>query len=185
MRVVFDASSSIQNVEFLNERRCASLQRCHRLRNVGETRFDAKRMSAGELDAAAAQIEELEEHAQELRQELKEQVEAFGSTPPRAEKSKRLLGDLYQFTLSASITTEVKDEVLKIATVCKPSLFSRLFKPVTRYKLIDGASMLLAGTLPEDAPRNLRQMFAKAVVTKESAPRLRIEKLDEDGADGG
>ncbi len=48
---------------------------------------------------------------------------------------------------------------------------------MTRYKLAEGATLVLACHLPADAPRNLRLMFNRAVETKESAPRLRIERL--------
>ena len=56
-------------------------------------------------------------------------------------------------------------------------LFKRLFKTVTKYKLADGATLALADRLPKSAPRNLRMLFSKAVETKETAPRLRIEKV--------
>jgi hypothetical protein len=49
---------------------------------------------------------------------------------------------------------------------------------VTKYKLTEGATLLLASRLPEIAPRNLRMMFSRAVETKETSPRLRIEKLE-------
>ncbi len=46
-----------------------------------------------------------------------------------------------------------------------------------RYKLADGATLALADPLSKGAPRNLRMMFSKAVETKETAPRLRVEKM--------
>jgi hypothetical protein len=49
---------------------------------------------------------------------------------------------------------------------------------VTKYKLAETAMRLLADRLPKGAPRNLRMLFNRAVVTNETAPRLRIEKLD-------
>jgi hypothetical protein len=107
------------------------------------------RMTAGALDLVAARLEELGDEQERLRAELWQQVEEFGFTPPRAVKSKRLLGIFYQFTLTVGLTTEVKDaEVEKIA----------------------------ADPLSRSAPRNLRMMFYRAVETKETAPRLRIEK---------
>jgi hypothetical protein len=136
------------------------------------------RMNAGALDLVAARLEELGEEQERLRAELREQVEEFGFTPPRAEKSKRLLGIFYRFTLTVGLTTEVKDaEVEKIAAVCPDAPFKRLFKMVTRYKLADGATMALADPLSKGAPRNLRMMFSRAVETKEMAPRLRVEKI--------
>jgi hypothetical protein len=49
---------------------------------------------------------------------------------------------------------------------------------VTKFKLADGATQVLAGRLPADTPRNLRALFSRAVETKETGPRLRIEKLE-------
>ena len=50
------------------------------------------RITADALDLAAARLEQLQLEEDTIRQELREQVEHFGSTPPRAEKSKRLAG---------------------------------------------------------------------------------------------
>lgn len=68
--------------------------------------------------------------------------------------------------------------VLMYRQICPATLFDRLFKTVTKFKLADGATMALASRLPADAPRNLRLMFSRAVETKETAPRLRIEKIE-------
>ena len=139
------------------------------------------RMSADALDLAAARLEELGAEQERLRAELRQQVEEFGFTPPRADKSKRLLGIFYQFTLTVGLTTEVKDaEVEKIRQACPDALFKRLFKTVIRYKLADGATVALADPLSKGAPRNLRMMFSKAVETKEAAPRLRVEKIGDE-----
>jgi hypothetical protein len=136
-------------------------------------------MTPQELDDTAARLEEIALEEELLRSTLQEQVEAFGSTPPRAEKSKRLTGTLYQFTVSLGLTTEIKDaEVERIRQVCPGTLFNRLFRTVTKFKLAEGATLVLASRLPEDAPRNLRMMFSRAVTTKETAPRLRVEKIE-------
>ncbi len=77
------------------------------------------RMTADALDLKAARLEELAAEEEKLRAELCSQVETFGFTPPRAEKSKRLAGGFYQFTLTVGLTTEVKDaEVERIRAVC-------------------------------------------------------------------
>jgi len=136
-------------------------------------------MTPGELDEAAARLEEIGLEEGKLRSTLQEQVEEFGFTPPRAEKSKRLAGILHQFTVSRGLTTEIKDaEVERIRQNCPGVLFDRLFRTVTKFKLADGATQVLASRLPADAPRNLRLMFSRAVETKETAPRLRIEEIE-------
>jgi hypothetical protein len=137
-----------------------------------------KRMTVDELDLVAARLEHIRREEETLRLKLQEQVEEFGFTPPRAEKSKRLAGTLYQFTVSRGVTTEIKDvEVERIREICPGVLFDRLFRTVTKFKLADTATQVLASRLPVDAPRNLRLMFSRAVETKETAPRLRIEQI--------
>ena len=138
-----------------------------------------KRLSARELDETAARLEEIRAEEEALRAKLQEQVEEFGFTPARAEKSKRLAGALYAFTVTRGLTTEIKDaEVERIRQACPASIFDKLFRVVTKFKLADGATTVLAGRLPADSPRNLRLMFSRAVETKETSPRLRIEKIE-------
>lgn len=138
-----------------------------------------KRLTADELDAKALRLEEIEAEEERLRTELREQVEEFGFSPPRSEKSKRLLGEAFAFTLSTSSTTEIRDsEVERIREACEPSLFRSLFLVVTKYKLAASATALLAGTLPECAPRNLRMMFSRAVQVKDGPARLKIDKME-------
>jgi hypothetical protein len=139
-----------------------------------------KRLSQSELDHIGTRLAKIEEEKDHLHAQIKEQIAEFGSTPPRAEKSKRLTGFEFQFTLSTSTSTEIHDaEVERIRKQCPLTLFSRMFVEVTKYKLATGATLLLSGTLPEDAPRNLRQMFSRAVEVSEGSPRLRIERLTE------
>ena len=66
----------------------------------------------------------------------------------------------------------------RIRQACPGKFFDRLFRTVTTFKLAEGATLVLASRLPADAPRNLRMMFSRAVETKETSPRLRIEKLE-------
>lgn len=137
-----------------------------------------KRLSPAELDAVAVRLEQIEVEEDALRSQLVEQVQEFGFTPPRAEKSKRLLGTAFEFTLSSSQSTEIRDaEVERIRAVCPSRIFGQLFLVVTKYKLASGATALLASKLPEAAPRNLRLMFSRAVQMKEGSPRLRIERI--------
>jgi hypothetical protein len=138
-----------------------------------------RRMSAESLEAAAKRLEEISLEEANLHAKLREQVENFGSIPSHAEKSRRLETASYQFTISTSSSTEIKDaEVLKIQEACDDGLFEQLFQRVTKFKLGAGAMKILAGTLPPGAPSNLRKMFAQAVIVKEGKPRLRIEKVE-------
>lgn len=138
-----------------------------------------KRYTASELDQLGTRLEELAEEEKLIREQLREQVEQFGSIPPKAEKSKRIEGEAFRFTVSHSSRTEIRDaDVESIRAACPTSLFERLFVAVTKYKLAKSATMLLAQPLPEDAPRNLRVMFSKAVQIVEDSPRLKIERVE-------
>jgi hypothetical protein len=82
-----------------------------------------KRMTPQELDDAAVRLEEIGLEEEKLRSKLQERIEEFGFTPPRAEKSRRLEGSFYQFTVSRGLTTEVKDAEVErirfaVQTVC-------------------------------------------------------------------
>jgi hypothetical protein len=142
-----------------------------------------KRLSRAELDAIAHRLEEIELEQDNLRRTLTEQIQEFGFLPPRAEMSRRLLGEAFAFTLSTSQTNEIIDsEVEKIREACPDEVFSKLFTTVTKFKLAATWVKCLAAELPHSAPRNLRWMFAKAVLVKESAPRLRIDKIEAEAA---
>ena len=135
-------------------------------------------LSAEALDKIGKRLDEIAAEEETLRDQVKEQIEHFGFTPARAEKSKRVVGDLYQFTLSSGSTTEIKDaEVEKIRAICPEDFFAKLFRVVTKFKLADGAGLALADKLPAKVPPKIRQMFSRAVETKETAARLRIELL--------
>jgi hypothetical protein len=138
-----------------------------------------QRLAPAKLDALGLRLEELAAEQEQIREQIKEQIENFGSIPPRAEKSKRVEGEQFRFTLSSSSRTEIRDaDVERIKEACPKPLFSQLFIEVTKYKLAKTATMLLSATLPEDAPRNLRVMFQKAVQIVEDSPRLKIERVE-------
>src|SRR6266536_1293591 len=123
-----------------------------------------QRLPPAKLDALALRLEEIALEEEHIREQIREQVSTFGSTPPRAEKSQRLETEQFRFTLSTSNRTEIRNtEVERIRQACPTSLFSSLFVPVIKYKLAARSMMLLSAPLPEDAPRNLRAMFANAV----------------------
>jgi len=59
-----------------------------------------RRMTAKELDETVARLEEIGLEEEELRAKLRGQVESFGSILARAERSRRLAGEKYQFTVT-------------------------------------------------------------------------------------
>jgi len=136
-------------------------------------------MTAKELDNTVERLEEIRVEEEVLRSTLLEQVEAFGFSPARAEKSRRLETDLHQLTVTTGTTTEIKDTAVeRIRLACPRGLFDQLFCMVTKWKLAPGATQILADRLPAGAPRHLRMWFNRAVIVKETGPRLRIEKVE-------
>jgi hypothetical protein len=134
------------------------------------------RMSAERLDQLADEREKLKARIDVINDLVKKAVEAHGFTPPKADKSKRLLGEKWQATVSYGTSTEIHDAgVEAIRRVTPIGLFGQLFKEVKQYKLVDGASMVLARTLPPGAPANLRRLFQAAVVITQKEPSLRLE----------
>jgi hypothetical protein len=142
-----------------------------------------KRLPPSELDSLGARLEEIAAEEEEIRAQLREQITEFGSIPPRAEKSRRIETQQFRFTLSSSSRTEIRDaDVENIRQACPVPLFAKLFVAVTKYKLAKTATMLLAAPLPEDAPRNLRTLFSRAVQIIEDSPRLKIERVQPESA---
>jgi hypothetical protein len=141
------------------------------------------KLSPKSLDELCARREQIQGELDEIATILKDQVDQFGYTPARAEKSKRLEGKQFEITLCSSEGTEIRDTAVEaIERVTPLDLFSKLFRKVTSYKLQPGASMVLAGTLPQGAPSNLRKLFAQAVLIKPKAPSLRVKRIgEEDG----
>lgn len=136
-----------------------------------------QRLSPVKLDKLCFRVKKIEAEAEAIRDDLKRQVAEYGFIPPRSDRSRRLLGEAYEATLSTSTSLEVHDsEVERIKECCPANLFAKLFWSVTKWKICGGATEFLAGPLGEDAPRNLRTLFAKAVVVKESTPRLSIKQ---------
>lgn len=146
-------------------------------------KVDFGKLSAKAIDGLCLRREELQAELEQIGSYLKEQVELYGYTPARAEKSKRLDGGQFEVTLSMGETTEIRDTAVEaIERACPAGLFAKLFRKVTTYKLASGASMVLAGTLPQGSPSNLRKLFAAAVVLKQKAPSLRIKRIGEEDA---
>ncbi|MGE0407463.1 MAG: hypothetical protein AB7O65_14300 [Candidatus Korobacteraceae bacterium] len=140
-----------------------------------------RRLTPAELDAKASRMKQLEAEADELRAELLYQVQAFGSVPPRAEKSRRLETDSWKLTASVSQRVEVHDkEVQSLKQVCEPQVFECLFSEVIKYNVARGAMALLSGVLPEGSPRNLRKLFHQAVTFRESSPSLKLDRKDKE-----
>lgn len=145
------------------------------------------------LDSLAERYLELQRKADEaakelatLRKSLVALVLEDGSTPPRATKTKALLGESYELRVSQPLEITVDSRIakaIKIACIRAGSgrLFSRLFRKVESFILADGAQKLInSPKLPARAPRNLRALFARAIQVRELSPTLEVRKREGD-----
>jgi ribosomal protein L12E/L44/L45/RPP1/RPP2 len=137
--------------------------------------------------ALKLQQSDLEEQLEKAKTHLIALVAQHGAVPPKAEKSKRLAGDLYEVTATYGTTTSVDTQAAerlllvmieagmdrKVAAAIHESLF--VFQP--KYALSANALKTIAGKLPKGAPRNLRALFNKAVKTTTKSPTLSVTEI--------
>lgn len=120
------------------------------------------------------------------RDEILKLITKYGQVPDKAEKSKRLEGIEFQLTASfgdsvrvdAAIAEVLCDRIENAVNLGQKELagfFARLFKFETRYTLTSEATSIMASPLPKGAPRNLRTLFAKAVVIEKREPTVKVE----------
>jgi hypothetical protein len=143
--------------------------------------------SAEVIDAKATHFVELTEvyetakkELQNARAELLELVHQFGSTPPKADKSKRVEGNLWQVTAQYGHSITVDDVAAdRLLEACVSSLgpkkggrfFHRIFQSSIRYSLCEGAYELIASSSVAD---KMRSLFSAAVKIVPKAPALKV-----------
>ncbi len=114
-------------------------------------------------------------------------IEEHGSVPPKAEKSKRLCGEVYyvnaSYGTSTSIDTQAAERVMlaMIESGMEQSqartLFESLFTFSPKYSLASTAMKVIAGKLPKGCPRNLRHLFGQALKITHRAPSINVEEI--------
>jgi len=116
----------------------------------------------------------------------------WGAMPPRAEKSLRLEGNIYQLTVSQSDSTSINqapaaalDEACRVSRL-RP-LFRRLFRVETKYVLQAGAQQALAEGFPTRFPspkrQRIRNLFARALRLKKGSPHVKVEPIEKPAGD--
>ncbi|MGH9580672.1 MAG: hypothetical protein ACRD2R_06750 [Terriglobales bacterium] len=144
-------------------------------------------MTPKEIDARCsvyksllAERDDLEQQIAEHRKELAALVTRWGSTPPRAHKSVRVLGDEFQITLSWSSPVTVNPlGALRLQAACmkagRPGLFKRLLRRRFIYLIAEGAQQVLDAHRRGRAPRSLRALFSRALVHEARTMNLEVE----------
>jgi len=139
-------------------------------------------------DEMARRYRELQRRAMDAEAELASLRRAIiarvlyeGSTPPRAVKTKALLGEEFELRVSQPVEVSVDTRMaLRIRAACAKSgaakLFARLFRKTESYILAAGAQKLINGTLPAKAPRGLRGLFARAIHVRNLPASLEVRE---------
>jgi hypothetical protein len=140
------------------------------------------------VDRLAAKYLELQDRADEfwrdaaiVRAELIELVAEHGSHPPRADKTMRLTGRLYELRVTSHMEVTVDTRLALLLRRRAPRLFRRLFCKVERFVLNPGAEKLLnARKLPPGAPHNLRSLFARALHLRDLPQQLEVRRREKE-----
>jgi len=114
---------------------------------------------------------------EEMKEELIELVEAFGSS--HAEKSKLLHGVTYEIVATFGVSTSIDAaaverfaQALRIAKQTK--ILNRIFEQTTRYTLRpDAGSIIRAVALPKAQ----LALFSQCQVTKPRTPTLKVRRI--------
>ena len=126
---------------------------------------------------AAARVEQIEAEAIAL-------VELWGVVPPHAEKSRRLVGLLSEFTVTKADTLTIVDdrvETLKEALEANgyKDYFGKLFTLRTKYEVVEGAEAALKSeSLPKRLSEKVLNLWGRCITVKPKKPSLKIMLAD-------
>ena len=111
-------------------------------------------------------------------------VQAYGTVPPNAEKSRRLHGVKAELTVTKSDTLTINDdrvEVLKEALDAngRGDFFTRLFTLRSKYEVVDGAeSALKSEALPKRLAEKVLNLWGRCISVKAKKPSLKVTIAD-------
>jgi len=126
---------------------------------------------------AIAKLEAIEAEAIAL-------VEAWGTVPAHAEKSRRLAGKLSEFTVTKSDVLTINEERV---TTLKEALeangygeyFARLFTLHSKYEVVEGAeSALKSESLPKRLSEKVLNLWGRCITVKPKKPSLKVTIAD-------
>jgi hypothetical protein len=126
---------------------------------------------------ASAQLEAIEVEAVAL-------VEAWGTVPAHAEKSRRLAGKLSEFTVTRADTLTIIDdrvETLREALEANGfgEYFKRLFTLRSKYEVVEGAEAALKSeSLPKRLSEKVLNLWGRCITVKPKKPSLKVTLAD-------
>lgn len=107
-------------------------------------------------------------------------VQMHGTTPPNAEKSRRLDGTLSEFQVTKSDTLTVIQERVKdlkdaLAADGHPAFFDKLFAEETKYAFVKGASNAFKeDSLPKRLAEKVMKLWSRCIDVKSKKPSLKV-----------
>jgi hypothetical protein len=130
--------------------------------------------------------EALDEEIHLAKERLLLMVKQYGAVPAKADKSKRVIGELYEVTAtygtSTSVDTRAAEQLMLVMIEAgmkkeqASALFESLFTFQPKYALASTALKAIC-KLPKGAPRNLRALFNNAVKVTEKSPTLSVAEI--------
>lgn len=144
------------------------------------------------IDAAAQrylalQIEQdnLDKRISAAYEELMKLVKNHGVIPAKAEKSRRIQGEIYRVTATSGTSTSVdqfeaaylRSELAKHGAP-GDKFFRKLFGVEKRFVLTKNAIKAMTDKLPQGIPGSIRMLFSKALVVKHKAATIKVQEIE-------
>ena len=111
-------------------------------------------------------------------------VQLWGIVPPHAEKSRRLLGQHAEFTVTKSDVLTINDdrvETLKEALEANGhgDYFNKLFCLRSKYEVVEGAETALKSeSLPKRLSEKVLNLWGRCITVKAKKPSLKVTIAD-------
>ncbi len=111
-------------------------------------------------------------------------VQAWGTVPAHAEKSRRLVGKLAEFLVTKADTLTINDErveTLKDALEANGhgEYFKKLFTLRSKYEVVEGAEVALKSeSLPRRLSEKVLNLWGRCIAVKAKKPSLKVTLAD-------
>jgi len=119
-----------------------------------------------------------------IEEEAIKLVQVWGTVPAHAEKSRRLVGKLSEFTVTKSDTLTISDdrvETLKEALEANGfgEYFKKLFTLRSKYEVVEGAKAALKSeSLPKRLSEKVLNLWGRCITVKAKKPSLKVTLAD-------
>jgi hypothetical protein len=139
---------------------------------------------AREYEAAKLHIAEEKENLSQVEERCILLVQAWGTVPAHAEKSRRLAGKLSEMLVTRADTLTVVDErvgTLKEALEANGygEYFKKLFTLRSKYEVVEGAETALKSeSLPKRLSEKVLNLWGRCITVRGKKPSLKVTLID-------